>query len=156
MRAWSLVALMIAGCGGGDSADITGWYGSVVKLEGMCGSIADENQAPAFVLVDSVGSATYVRGCVDMNASNCLTTSFDYNEPIQDGLATEGGGAFFIGECTLAWERSTATLIGTTLRVHTQLYGSTGGLSEAECTPEAAQALTVPCVQETEVTATKL
>ncbi len=168
MRAhWSLVALMIAGCGGGDSADapdatpattdITGWYGSVVKLAGDCGSIVDTNLAPALVYVDSLGGTTsYVRGCADMNDTDCPSLYYDFNTPIENGWTAEGGSAFFSAECTLSWERSTATLVGDTLRVHTLSYTTVGDRAQAECTLEAAAALTMPCTYETELTATKL
>lgn len=163
---WSLVALMLAGCGGGDSADapdaapavtdIAGWYGSVVKREGDCGNL-EEGIAPALLYVDSLGGTTsYVRGCPDMDDTDCPSLYYDFNEPIEDGWTAEGGSAFFSAECTLSWERSTATLDQGMFRVHTLRYSSVGGLSQADCTLEAAAALTMPCTYETDLRATKL
>lgn len=162
-----VLALTVAGCSASEdpeqspdaaqaSTDITGWYGTVTKLQGDCGSTADENLAPAFIYIDRLQSTSYVRGCQDMGQTDCPSLYYDFNEPVKDGWSAEGGSAFYSAECTLSWERSTATLIEGQLRVHTLKYGSVGAVTEAECNLTTAAALTDPCTYETELTATKL
>lgn len=162
----SCIASLLAACSsdggsGADAAvaatDVSGWYDTVVVRQGDCGAIADTGTAPAFVWVEVLGGSTfYVRYCSGAAEADCFATPFyDFDDPIADGWAAEGGSAFYSAECTLSWERSRATLLGDQLRVHTLRYTDTRAIPEADCTLAAAAALTEPCTFEVELTATR-
>ncbi len=159
-----LFAIAVLGaCGGGDSesedadaapasVDITGLYDNVTLQSGPCGVLTPSTLAPPIVLVDSLQTTYYVRSCQTLDDTDCPSIYYDFNTPIKDGWAAEGGSAFFSTECTLAWERSSATLIDATLSVRTLRYEATGSVPESDCNLEFAAALTT-CSSESLLTA---
>jgi len=159
----AIVAIAIGACGGGDSeseaadaapatVDITGLYDNVALQSGPCGALTPSTLAPPIVLVDSLQTTYYVRSCQTPTDTDCPSIYYDFNTPIENGWAAEGGTSFFSSECTLAWERSTATLEGGTLSVRTLRYEATGSVLEADCNLASAEALT-NCSSESLLTA---
>lgn len=155
----------LSACGGGDdsksnradaapaSIDITGRYDNVALESGPCGALAPSALAPPFLFVDSLQTTYYVRSCQTPDDTDCPSIYYDFDTPIENGWAAEGGSSFFGGECTLTWERSRATRIGSTLSVHTLRYEAAGSVPMEDCNLAAAEALTT-CSSESLLTAT--
>lgn len=163
LSAGLLAATSLVACGGGDSereeadaapatVDITGRYDNVALQSGPCGATMPSTLAPPFLLVDSLQTTYYVRSCQTLDETDCPSIYYDFTTPIEDGWAAEGGSSFFSGECTLSWERSSATRIDGELSVRTLRYQATGSVPEAECNLESAAALTT-CSNESLLTA---
>jgi hypothetical protein len=169
MSTFSSAALFVlaglVACGGGTSddedeadaapasTDITGQYDNVALESGPCGATTPSTLAPPFLLVDSLQTTYYVRSCQTLEDTDCPSIYYDFNTPIENGWAAEGGSSFFSGECTLSWERSNATRIDGVLNVHTLRYQAIGTVPEVDCNLAAAEALTT-CSSESLLTAT--
>ena len=137
--------------------DISGWYQVASDLEGSCGSTKPFSLAPAYVWVERRQDTFVVRACTGTTSADCTGTLFyDFTQPIENGMAAQGGGAFYSAGCTLSWERAEATLSGSNLSVKSLRYSTNQDIAESACTAAAASALTQPCTYEVDLTATRL
>ena len=165
----ALLALAVApGCGGDSSAqspsdaalpivDISGWYQVTSDLEGSCGSTKPYTLGPAYVWVERRGSTFVARACAGNISADCTGTLFyDFTQPIDGGMAAEGGSAFYSAGCTLSWERAEARLAGSNLSAKSLRYSVNQDIPQGDCTLAAARALTQPCTYEIDLTASRL
>ncbi len=163
-----LVLVVAPGCGGDspvesapDAAlpivDISGWYQVTSDLEGSCGSATPYTLGPAYVWVERRSSTFVVRACTGTTSTDCTGTLFyDFTQPIDGGMAAEGGSAFYSAGCTLSWERAEARLLGSNLSVKSLRYSVNQDIPQSDCTLAAARALTEPCTYEVDLTASRL
>jgi hypothetical protein len=139
------------------TTDIGGWYRVDSQREGPCGMTQPGTNPPSHVWVESFGGLYYLRYCSGTAEADCYATPFyDFNEPIEGGWRAEGGSAFFSADCTLSWERTSATLSGEQLDVHALRYSTVRAVPQEECTLAAAAALTEPCSYEVGLVLTRL
>lgn len=132
-----------------------GLYDNVELQSGPCDDLHPSTLAPPFVLVDSLQTTYYVRSCQTPEDTDCPSLYYDFNVPIENGWAAEGGSAVFSAQCILSWDRSRATIVGDTLSVHTLYYQAIGTvIEEAECNLANAEAVT-NCSNESLLTARK-
>jgi hypothetical protein len=137
--------------------DISGWYQVTSDLEGDCGSPKPSSLAPAYVWVERRQNTFIVRACAGTASADCTGTLFyDFTQPIENGMAAEGGSAFYSAGCTLNWERAEATLAESTLSVKSLRYSINQNIAESACTLAAASQLTQPCSYEVDLSATRL
>ena len=139
------------------TTDISGWYQVTSDLEGDCGSPQPFSLAPAYVWVERRQSTFTIRACSGTATADCTGTLFyDFTQPIDNGWAAEGGSAFYSAGCTLSWERSQATLVGSELGVKSLRYSINESIPQSQCVLAAASALTQPCTYEVDLAATRL
>jgi hypothetical protein len=147
---------------GADAAsrvDIAGWYRVTSDRGGPCGATLAPVAAvlsPPYVRVDARQDIFILRTCQGQADADCKGTRFyDFTTPITDGWSAAGGSAFFSAGCTLVWERASATLHGSELRVRSQRNEAHNDGPQSQCTLAAAEAVTA-CKSEAEMIATRL
>jgi hypothetical protein len=148
---------------GADAAtnvNIGGWYRVTSDRAGPCGGTLAPVAAilsPPFLHLDARTSTGFIlRTCRSQAESDCPGTRYyDFTIPLTDGWRAEGGTAFFSAGCTLVWERTTATLSGSELRVRSLQNEVHRDVPQTQCNLAAAEALT-ECKYEDEMTATRL
>jgi hypothetical protein len=170
-----VVALVSAGCsGGGDGGgggsppgadaashvNIGGWYRVTSDLDGPCGGMLKPVAAilsPPYLRLEARTSSGFIlRTCRSQVESDCPGTRYyDFTTPITDGWSAEGGTAFFSAGCTLVWERTTAILNGSELRISSRSNEVHRDVPQSQCNLAAAEAVT-ECKSEDAMTATRL
>ena len=139
--------------------DIGGWYRVTSDLAGPCSMTKPVAAilSPPYLYVDPRTSSGFiVRTCRSQAASDCPGTRYyDFTTPIADGWSAEGGTAFFSAGCTLVWERTTATLSGSELRIQSRSNEVHREVPQSQCNLTAAEAVT-ECKSEEAMTATRL
>lgn len=160
--------LALVACGGGDDddgddatdgppaeTDIGGWYAVVSHQGGECGGLlSDTAFPPTHLFVEEAYGVFIVRYCDGTVLADCHATPYyDFDQPITDGWAAEGGSAAFSASCTLSWQRATATLRDGELLIRAHDYMAIVEIPQEQCTLEAAAVLTEPCSYEIQVRA---
>ncbi len=139
--------------------DIGGWYRVSSDLAGPCGMTKPVAAilSPPYLYVDGRTSSGFIiRTCRSQAASDCPGTRYyDFTTPIADGWRAEGGTAFFSAGCTLVWERTTAILSGSELRIRSRSNEIHNEVPQSQCNLAAAEAV-IECKSEDEMTATRL
>ncbi len=140
------------------TTDISGWYQVSSYLAGACGmTMPSALLAPDYLWVEHQMIRYVFRVCSGTTASTCTGTAFyDFTQPIESGWRAQGGTAFFSAGCTLNWERTDATLVGSELRANSLKYSINKDIPQAQCTLAAAAPLTEPCTYQVDLVATRL
>jgi hypothetical protein len=166
--ALSAIAGLGGGCGkeagntagtpdAGGLTDIAGWFAVTAYDTGDCGMTAPSNLGSPYVWIEQQGSRYVVRACNGTTEADCTGTYFyDFTQPIENGWHAEGGVAFFSAGCTLTFERTDLTVVGNDLHATSLTYQINQNISQAQCTLDAARALTSPCTHEEEMTGARL
>ena len=168
----SLAAASLAagGCGGAtagatpdgsaDTAattDVSGWFAVTAYATGACGMTMPSSLGSPYVWVEHQVSRYVVRACNGTTEADCTGTYFyDFTQPIENGWHAEGGVALFSAGCSLTVERTDLTVIGGDLRATSLEIQTNQDIPQAQCTLEAAYALTSPCTYEVDMAATRL
>jgi len=168
----AFVVVAALGCGGGSrstanqdaslvdvaTTDIAGWFAVTSYETGDCGMTAPSSLGSPYVWVEFQLSRYVVHACDGTSETDCTGTYFyDFTQPIENGWRAEGGTAFYSAGCTLTIERTDLTVIEGDLRATSLKYQQVSAtLAEAQCTLDAARALTSPCTYETDLTATRM
>jgi hypothetical protein len=147
------------GDGGGQVTDVSGWYQITADLSGECGMTMPT--APIltgpYAWVERLQNTFYFHVCDGTTEADCGNpTTYDFTQPIANGLRAEGGVAFFSAGCTLTWEKSDLTLVGDQLHLVSFTLQINQDIPQSACTLDAARALTGPCIHESDITATRL
>jgi hypothetical protein len=162
--------VVVAGCGSSGTSpdspsdaatspvtDISGWFRVTSDLEGTCGAPTASSLGPAYVWVERRQDTFVVHACGGTTAADCTGTLFyDFTKPIANGMAAEGGSAFYSAGCTLSYERAEAVLLGNDWQATSLRYSTNRDLPQEQCTLAAASALTAPCTFEVDLSATRL
>ena len=139
------------------TTDISGWFAVTAYATGDCGMTAPSSLGSPYVWVEFQLSRYVVHACDGTSAADCTGTYFyDFTQPIENGWHAEGGTAFYSAGCTLTFERTDLTVIGSDLRAVSLKVQTQSNVAEAQCTLDAARALASPCTYETDLTATRL
>lgn len=160
-----------AGCGGSaatatadgaaeaapTTTDVSGWFAVTRYDTGACGMTMPSNLGSPYVWVEHQVSRYVVRACNGTTAADCTGTYFyDFTQPIENGWRAEGAIAFFSAGCTLTAERTDLTVIGGALAAKSLQVQINEQIPEAQCTLDAAYALTAPCTHEVDMSGTRL
>jgi hypothetical protein len=159
---------LLAACGGGDDAadpdaapdtvDVGGVYEVTSAQSGECEALEPMIDPPTHIWMEPFDDIFYLRYCSGTDTANdCYATPFyDFTTPLADGWSSGGGSAAYSGQCTLSWTDATVALTGDALRIEATSYLLIDDRDEADCTLEAADALTSPCSSITEIDATAI
>jgi hypothetical protein len=165
-----LAAGFAAGCGGSaatanvdgaaetaPTTDVSGWFAVTRYDTGACGMTTPSNLGSPYVWVEHQVSRYVVRACNGTTAAECTGTYFyDFTQPIENGWHADGAIAFFSAGCTLTAERTDLTVIGDALAAKSLQVQINQDIPEAQCTLDAAYALTAPCTYEVDMSGTRL
>jgi len=164
------LAATVGGCGSNNPTatpdgstpqitDVSGWYQVTSDMAGQCDATTTDPVPVSFIWMERLQDTFYFHVCSGPTEAECTGTLFyDFITPIENGMAAEGGTAFYSAGCTLSWERTQLTLIGDQLMAHSLKYGVTDNRAQIQCTLEYAAMLTKsgPCTYQIDITATAL
>jgi len=141
---------------GPQATDVSGWFRVTSYAIGACGTTTASSLGPAYLWVESQTSAYVVHDCATMNTADCTTYAYPFSQPIPNGWRAHGAIAFHNGSCSLVDERTDLVVNGADLQSTMRRYQASQQIPEAQCTPDAAYALTDSCTFETDLTGTRL
>ena len=165
------IAGAVAGCGsdgqkmvmnhdaGPDVAmtDISGWFMQTSYETGACDMTQPSTLGSPFIWVEHQMNRYVVHACTGSTEADCTGTYFyDFTQPIENGWHAEGGTALFSQGCTLTVERTDLTVIGNDLRATSFTVQVNKDIMEAQCTVDAALALTSSCTYQVAMNGTRL
>jgi hypothetical protein len=162
---------LAAGCGGGAAAaatvdaaadtapttDVSGWFAVTAYNTGACGMTMPSNLGSPYVWIEHQVNRYVVHACAGTTEADCTGTYFyDFTSPIENGWHASGAIALFSAGCSLTVERTDLTVIGDALHAHALKVQTNEDIPQAQCTIDAAYALTAPCTYEVDMTGTRL